>query len=192
MFDPGLMGTTDVDFLWDARSVLKLALFDGEIAEAGLLAVLRKVDGSFEPLSSTGFRAANKGGFHVDLVRQAPEPPWRKDTPEKIADADLTPSWLPNIKWLLASEKFRAIIIGQDGLPAPMVAPDPRAFATYKHWFGEQADREPDKRQRDKLQALATVELVRHKFPHLKFDGNAERMFPQALRIGDKGPLFEL
>lgn len=192
MFDAGLMATTDVDLLWDSRAVLKLALFDGEVAEAGVLAILRKVDGSFEPVASPGFRAVNKAGFYVDLVKQAPAPPWKNDSPEKIAAGDLTPSWLPNIKWLLASEKFRAIVIGQDGLPAPMVAPDPRAFATYKFWLSEQADREPDKQARDRRQATATVELVRQKFPHLKFDENAQRMFPQALRIASKGSAFRL
>lgn len=192
MFDAGLMGTTDVDFLWDARAVLKLALFDGEVAEAGVLAVLRKVDRSFEPVASPGFRAVNKAGFYVDLVKQAPNPPWKKDGPEKIAAGDLTPSWLPNIKWLLASEKFRAIVIGQDGLPAPMVSPDPRAFATYKFWLSDQPDREPGKQKRDRLQALATVELVRDKFAHLKFDENAERMFPQELRIAGKSRAFGL
>lgn len=184
MFDAGLLATTDVDFLWDARASLKLALFDGDVAESGVLAILKKVDRSFERMSSAGFRAVNKTGFYVDLLMQAPNPPWKNSGPEKIASRDLIPSWLPNIKWLLSSEKFHSVVIGQDGIPAPMVSPDPRAFATYKIWLSQQPEREPAKQRRDRAQAIAVAELVRSKFPHLAFDANAERMFPRSVRIG--------
>lgn len=191
-FDAGLVATTDMDFLWDSRATLKLATLDTEVAEAGLLAILRKVDHSFEPARREGFRAVNKQGFYVDLVKQAPNPPWKEGESERIAVGDLTPAWLPNIKWLLSSEKFSSVVIGQDGIPAPLVAPDPRAFAVYKHWLSEQTDREPAKQQRDRLQARATVELVRDKFPHLPLDTNAERMFPKAVRSLSAKPEFEL
>jgi hypothetical protein len=192
MFDAGLLATTDVDFLWDARASLKLALFDGDVAESGVLAVLKKVDKSFERVSNSEFRAVNKTGFYVDLLMQAPDPPWKKDEPEKIASEDLSPSWLPNIKWLLSSEKFHSVVIGQDGLPAPMVSPDPRAFATYKIWLSQQPDREPAKQRRDRAQAIAVAELVRVKLPHLAFDENAERMFPRSVRVASKMSSFGL
>lgn len=186
-FAPGLLATADIDFLWDARSSLKLALLDDEVAEAGVLAILRKLDHSFEPVQQKGFRAANKDGYYVDLVKQSPQPPWRTDEPERMARDDLTPSWLPNIKWLLASEKFSATLIGDDGQPAPIVAPDPRAFAVYKQWLSEQPDREPEKKRRDQLQAAAVIDLVRARFPHLPLDENAERMFPKTVRsLGTK------
>ncbi len=192
MLDAGLMATSDVDLLWDARARLKLALLDQEVAEAGVLAILRKIDRSFEPVAHGGFRAVNKKGFYVDLVKQAPTPPWKADEPGQIAAGDLHPSWLPNIKWLLASEKFQSVVIGQDGLPAPMVSPDPRAFAVYKRWLSEQADREPDKRQRDRTQAMAVMELVRTKFLHLPLDANAERMFPASARSIEEYSGFSL
>lgn len=191
-FDAGLMATTDVDLLWDARATLKLALLDEAVAEAGVLAILQKVDRSFEPVRKGDFRAVNKSGFYVDLVKQAPNPPWKAGEPERIAAADLKPSWLPNIKWLLASEKFRSVVVGQDGLPAPMVCPDPRAFAVYKHWLSEQPDRDPGKVTRDRQQAAATIALVRDKFPHLALDENAERMFPATVRRLSRGSEFGL
>lgn len=181
-FDAGLLATTDADLLWDARTRLKLAMLDDEVRDAGLLAILRKVDRSFELLTQGGFRAVNKHGFYVDLVKQTPNPPWKSDETAQIAANDLTPSWLPNIKWLLASEKFRAVIIGQDGMPAPMVSPDPRAFAVYKRWLSQQTEREPEKRRRDLAQAEAVIDLVQTKFPHLPLDANAERMFPKSAR----------
>lgn len=182
MFDAGLLATTDVDLLWDARTALKLALLDSEVAEAGVLAILRKVDRSFEPAGKNGFRAVNKDGFYVDLIKQTPNPPWKSDEPAQIAAGDLTPSWIQSIKWLLAAEKFQSVVVGQDGLPAPMVSPDPRAFAVHKRWLSEQPDRDPDKKTRDALQAVATIALVRTKFAHLPLDENAERMFPKAAR----------
>lgn len=191
-FDAGLIATTDVDLLWDARAALKLALLDDAVAEAGVLAVLQKVDRSFEAVRKGGFRAVNKTGFYVDLVKQAPNPPWKTGEPERIAVDDLTPSWLPNIKWLLASEKFQSVVVGQDGLPAPMVCPDPRAFAVYKQWLSEQPDRDPGKIKRDRQQAAATIALVREKFPHLALDENAERMFPASVRQLSRGTEFGL
>ena len=95
-------------------------------------------------------------------------------------------------QWLLASEKFQSIVVGQDGLPAPMVCPDPRAFAVYKQWLSEQPDREPAKTPRDRQQAAATLALVREKFPHLALDDNAERMFPAHVRKLSGGSTFEL
>ncbi len=191
-FDAGLMATTDVDLLWDARARLKLALLDEAVAEAGVLAILQKVDRSFEAVRKGDFRAVNKAGFSIDLVKQAPNPPWKTGTPERIAPEDLKPAWLPNIQWLLASEKFQSIVVGQDGLPAPMVCPDPRAFAVYKQWLSEQPDREPAKTPRDRQQAAATLALVREKFPHLALDDNAERMFPAHVRKLSGGSTFEL
>jgi len=191
-FDAGLMATTDFDLLWDARARLKLAALGDDVAEAGVLAILRKVDRSFEPLNQGGFRASNKAGFFVDLVKQAPDPPWKDGEPERIANGDLTPSWLPNIKWLLASEKFQAVVVGHDGLPAPMVAPDPRSFAVYKWWLGGQDDRDPAKKRRDRQQGLATIALVREKLPHLPLDANAEGMFPKEARQLGRAAGFEL
>lgn len=191
-FDSGLLATTDMDFLWDARTTLKLAMLDEDVAEAGVLAILRKIDKTFDSVHHSQFRAVNKDGFYVDLVKQIPNPPWKKSEPRRLAAKDLTPAELPNIKWLLASEKFSSIVIGQDGQPAPMVAPDPRAFAVYKQWLSTQSDREPDKQRRDRLQALAVVELLQAKFPHLPLDDNAQRMFPKAVRQVTNGGGFSL
>ncbi len=65
------MATTDFDLLWDTRACLKLAALSDDVAEAGVLAIFRKVDRSFEPLSQGGFRASSKADFFVGLVKQA-------------------------------------------------------------------------------------------------------------------------
>ena len=191
-FDSGLTATTYVDFLWDARATLKLGLLDDEVAADGVLAILRKLDKSFEPVMHQPYRAVNRDGFYVDLVKQALHPPWRNNEPDRLANGVLTPSWLQNIKWLLSSEQFSSIIIGQEGQPAPMVAPDPRAFAVYKHWLSIQPDREPKKKRRDQMQATEVVDLLRVKFPHLALDANAERMFPKSVRRMTRDTGFSL
>ena len=65
------MATTDFDLLWDTRARLKLAALSDDVAEAGVLAIFRKVDRSFEQMSQGGFRASSKAGFFVGLVKQA-------------------------------------------------------------------------------------------------------------------------
>jgi hypothetical protein len=182
MFDVGLLATTDVDLLWDARSTLKLALLDQDVKEEGVLAILKKVDKSFDRTVAGSFRAINDRAFYVDLVKQMPNPPWKHGEQSKLAENDLRPSELPNIKWLLASEKFSSVVLDQNGEPAPMVAPDPRAFAVYKRWLSDQPDREPDKKKRDMQQANAVVDLLCAKFPHLPMDQRATQMFPKAIR----------
>ena len=72
-FDAGLMATTDFDLLWDARGCLKLAALRDDVAQAGVLAIFRKLGRSFEPLSQGGFRASRKADFFVDQVKQAPD-----------------------------------------------------------------------------------------------------------------------
>ena len=182
MFDVGLLATTDVDLLWDARSTLKLALLDDAVVEEGVLAILKKVDKSFDRTAAGSFRAINNNAFYVDLVKQMPNPPWKQGERQQMAENDLRPTELPNIKWLLASEKFSSVVLDQNGEPAPMVAPDPRAFAVYKRWLSEQPDREPDKKRRDFQQANAVIDLVCEKFQHLPLDERAVQMFPKAVR----------
>jgi hypothetical protein len=178
MFDSGLLATTDLDFMWDASSRLKLAVHDEEVQQAGVLALLKKADRSFEPLYKNGFRAVNSKGFYVDLVRATPSPPWRNDIPDRISQDDLIPTGIDSLKWLLASPRFKSVVIAQDGMPAPIVSPDPRAFAIHKMWLSKQDDRDPAKKNRDQRQAEAVANLVTEKFRHLKFGDEAERMFP--------------
>lgn len=182
MFDAGLLATTDVDFMWDSSSRLKLAAHDDDVQQAGVLALLKKVDRSFELLYKNGFRAVNNKGFFVDLVKATPSPPWRSDIPDRISQDDLIPSGIDSLKWLLASPRFKSVVIAQDGMPAPMVSPDPRAFAIHKMWLSRQDDRDPAKKNRDQRQAEAVANLVTEKLRHLKFGDEAERMFPSKVR----------
>lgn len=88
------------------------------------------------------------------------------------------PSVIDQVKWLLSSEKFHATVIDQSGRPVEMTCPDPRAFAIYKAWMSDLAERESIKKKRDFLQSQACAELVVERLQHLPFDDDELRMFP--------------
>lgn len=70
------METGDFDFLLDARANLS---FSGEDAsdDPSLIRILQRVDKSFERTSNM-FRAVNRNGYLVDLIKPLREPPWRR------------------------------------------------------------------------------------------------------------------
>ena len=65
--DSGLIATGDIDLLYDARRHISLAVTG--MATEGLIGLLKKVDQSFAPARPRGFRAANRDGYLVDLIK---------------------------------------------------------------------------------------------------------------------------
>jgi hypothetical protein len=179
-FDSGLMATQDMDLLWDVRS--RLQLHAGQkIGEKGLLSILQQADPSFEPVRKKGFRAVNRKGYMVDLLKPEPKPAHLKEKRRMGANGDLEAAEIRNLHWLVSSPKFTQDVIGDDGYPAPMAVPDPRAFALHKLWLSRQADREPIKRKRDRDQATAVCGLVLQYLPHLRFQPAELKMFPKSV-----------
>lgn len=178
--DSGLLATTDIDLLWDARRTLKLLVMDETLKEQGLIGLLRQVDKSFEPQKGVPYRAINAKGYMVDLIKPASG---LLDTRTKITGNDeLLAAEIPAIKWLLASPKVSQTVIGDDGLPATMTCPDPRAFAAYKAWLSQQIGREPGKKRRDLLQAQTVLQLVRDRLPQFHLSHKELQQFPEAIR----------
>lgn len=161
-----LLASGDIDLLYDTRRQLTLTStrLDGE----GLLGLLKKADRSFELVRKRGFRAANAGQFMVDLI-VAPRS-MRDSEPVIFSEGDLVASETPGLQWLINAPKLDAVAIDEDGFPAPMRAPDPRAFALHKAWLSQQPERDPVKKPRDLAQAKAVAQLVREAMPHLSFD----------------------
>jgi hypothetical protein len=73
------------------------------------------------------------------------------------------------------------IIIGNDGYPAMMVVPDPRAYALQKLWLHQQPDRDPIKRQRDQAQGIAVGKAVMQYLPGFQFHERELKMFPKCV-----------
>ena len=86
-----------------------------------------------------------------------------------------------NIQWLVSAPKFDQIVIGEDGFPATMVVPDPRAFAVHQIWLSNQMDRDAVKKKRDRYQALAVCKLILQYLPENEIKKKDLRMFPAAI-----------
>lgn len=186
--DPGLATTEDMDLLFDARAALTFVA-DDDVSESSLLKILQRVDTSFERAKQT-FRAVNRDGYLVDLIKPTPSPPWKK-APDKIGSdpEDLTAVQIEGLDWLQNSPAFEAIAIDEKGEPVRIVAPDPRVWAAHKLWLSRRADRESLKRQRDAAQAGAVGALVADYLTHLPFDEEQLRMLPKDV-VDSAAPLF--
>jgi hypothetical protein len=179
-FDTSLLATSDMDLLWDARSRLELVQIEPGRA-LGLMDLLRRADVSFEPLRKDSFRAANKDGYLIDLIKPAPHPPWHAEQTRIGGQDDLVAAELAELAWLQSSPRVTQIVIGDDGIPATMVVPDPRAFAVHKTWLCQQPHREPVKRDRDRLQAEAVASLVTGRLPNMPFEDEYLKAFPASV-----------
>jgi hypothetical protein len=115
----------------------------------------------------------------VDMIKSEPKQLLIEETRQMGGPDDLKAAEIRNLQWLISSPKFSQVIIGEDGYPAPLVAPDPLAFALHKLWLSEQADREPIKKQRDHDQGLAVAQLIIQYLPQYQFNTSELRMFPK-------------
>jgi hypothetical protein len=78
----------------------------------------------------------------------------------------------------LDEQKLTQVIIGNDGYPAVMAVPDPRAFSIHKIWLSSQPDRNPVKKPRDRSQGLGVAQLVTQFMPQYPFKISELKMFP--------------
>ena len=178
--DPGLTTTEDIDLLFDSRAVLRFVA-TGEVADHGLIGLLKRVDRSFER-TSHGFRAANDEGYLVDLVKPLRDPPWDEDRDAFAADKnDLTAMEIEGWVWLENAPSFEAMAIDERGAPLNIVTVDPRAFAAHKLWVSRQSSRDPVKRIRDDAQARAVAKLVTTRLEHLDYRADELEMLPQSV-----------
>lgn len=158
-FDAPTMATNDVDLLWDVQKKIK---FFEVMKKSGrsMLDVLQLADPSFERNEDEKQSAINAQGFSVDFLRR-PEP-------EKLSEAftisgkdgDVLPVQARNSQELLNSPPFEQVIVGLDGRMTVMRTIDPGTFVDFKLWMCTQKDRDPQKRNRDRMQALAVKALL--------------------------------
>jgi len=176
--DSPLLATQDMDILWDTRPKLNLVT-DIDPEHTGLLGIIRKVDKTFELLQAESFRAVNKNGYMVDLIKSEPKTLLPKEPVRMGESDDLKAVEIQKLHWLLSAPKFSQVVIGEDGYPAEMIVPDPRAFVLHKLWLGKQKNREPIKKQRDHAQGETIAKVVLTHLPQYNFDASELRMFPK-------------
>ncbi|MCF8052667.1 MAG: nucleotidyltransferase domain-containing protein [Desulfobacterales bacterium] len=174
----GLLATQDMDLLWDIRPKLRLfAVADTDTSD--LIDILQRADRSFDMLGKKSFRAVNQTGYMVDLIKPEPKSFLSKEKRQIGGTSDLMAAEIKNLQWLIAAPKFDQVVIGEDGFPAKMVVPDPRAFAVHKLWLSSQKNRAAIKKKRDRSQALAVCKLVLAYMPEFEFKQEVLRMFPK-------------
>jgi len=188
--DTSITATGDLDILWDVRS--RLTLVAEGIDKIGLLDILRKADRSFELSGPRSFRAVNRDGYMVDLIKSEPKQMLRREPTRMGGPGDLKAAEIKNLHWLISSPKINQVVIGEDGFPAAISVPDPRAFALHKLWLSKQVRREAVKKQRDRDQALAVANLTVKYLPQYKFKANELRMFPKAIFAEAEKDMSEL
>lgn len=180
--ESGLLATGDIDLLLDARQRLSLAGRD--IRKTGLLGLLQRLDHSFSMRRQGDFRAVNRDGYFVDLIRPQVHDVLADHEPAALSDRadDLQGVAIEGLGWLANAPRFSATAIAEDGFPMKIVTLDPRVFALHKAWLAERPDREPVKRGRDRAQAKAAALLAEHHLG-LSFDDDAAlSALPVALR----------
>lgn len=189
MVDPGITTTEDVDLLMDARRRLRIAASE-TIQERSLIALLKRVDKSFERTNQS-FRASNKDGYLVDLIRPLRNPPWSTER-ERIGkdEGELSSVAIEGLGWLQSAAAFETVVTDERGGPLRIVATDPRVFAAHKLWLSKRPDRDPTKRRRDEAQAVAVSRIVAQYLTNLRFTSDEMRMIPRAL-FDAAEPLFK-
>ena len=148
--------TDDFDLAWTAP---------GPPSDApSVWPMLKQVDPTFTVNSERLFQARNAKAYEVEIV-VAPSRAGglaRRDQPRPVPLAEQ--------EWLLNGRMVDRVVIGRDGSPARIVAPDPRWFALQKLWMSEQAKRNPLKRPKDFRQGMALLDAVDQAMPHYPLD----------------------
>jgi hypothetical protein len=167
---PELTTTGDIDLMFDARRKVRFAAGHA-ISERSVMAILQKVDRSFERARQT-FRAENRDGYLVDFIKPMPDPPWA-NVPEQLNATepnDLVAASIEGLNWLEESPDLTSVAIDDRGMPFTIITPDPRVFAAHKFWLSKRLDRGATKRARDAAQAAAAGRLVAEYLLHLPYE----------------------
>jgi hypothetical protein len=177
----GLVASGDIDLLYDARRHISLAV--SSISTSGLIGVLQTVDESFATTHPRSFRATNRSGYLVDLIRPEAKDVFKDNLRTALTDLpdDLEGAAIFGLGWLVNSPKLEAIAVDDKGYPARLVVIDPRAFALHKAWLSKRPDREQIKAMRDLEQAKAAA-IIATRYLKKSFDAAELTALPNALR----------
>lgn len=162
-----VMTTMDNDLLYDARRRIKFAVAL-EAQAPSMLELMRKVDKTFVIDETERNTLVNNDGFQVDILRRMVAE--NDDNPITLAPAGeegVTVVPARRAQVLMDAPLFSEIVVSTTGEMARMDTVDPATFRDFKLWMSAQADRDPTKRRRDRLQAEAVDEMLQERLPHL-------------------------
>lgn len=175
-FDPEMMATEDVDLLWNVKAKLSVAAHG--VHTQGLLGLLKTIDASFSLHSRQSFRAINRTGYLVDLIKHVPRPLWKEEPEQLGGPDDFLATGIHDMDWLLSAPRIRATVLALSGRPFEMVVPDPRAYMLYKAWLSKEPTRNALKKGRDARQAEAVHALLVERLPQFSLAREHMRSFP--------------
>lgn len=138
------------------------------------------------------FRAANRDGFMVDLIRPQRSPPWA-DERQSVGDpeGDLQAVQSEGLLWNESARAFAAVAVDVRGFAVRIETVDPRILVVNKVWTSKRDDRPGAQRLRDAAQARAVAALVSRFLPHLRFEPEMLRHLPKSV-VMDAEPLFSV
>lgn len=172
-FDRSLGATADCDFTLNYQGAGKI-----ESSRAGavpLIELLKGIDSTFTENMEKPFQARNASGYEVEFLLGEREaglhPPGER----------IRPIPLPEQDWLLMGRQVSQVVLDRGGLPARIVAPDPRWLALHKLWLANKPERRRTKIDKDWRQGLELLRLVTDRMDHLRLDAKFRGQLPPAL-----------
>lgn len=173
-FAIGMDATEDFDLAWagDNKTVLALA----SQTPLSLLQLLKSIDSTYTVNTERTFQARNRNAYEVELLVA---PSRQSSLPRTIG---LAPIPMPEQEWLLQGRPVDQVVCGLDGIPAHIIAPDPRWFALHKLWMAEKPERNPLKKPKDARQGKALLDAVAKEMPHYPLDEAFREELPDELK----------
>ena len=138
--------------------------------------MLKAVDATYTINSERPFQARNASAYEFELLSAGS----RIETMQRLDKPKPVP--LPEQEWLLPGTRVSHVVVGRDGSPARIVAPDPRWFALQKLWMSAQEKRNPLKRTKDAIQGRALLDAISTHMRQFPLDDAFEESLPAELQ----------
>lgn len=153
------LATVDIDLL--NKQNKEISMIFTEVLPGGKLAELLKlIDKSFTQDEKVPYRFYNKEGVLLELINPISQ---KVDMPHYKQDpffTDVISLEMEGMQWLENSRLFKSLVIADNGTCAFITTIHPLEFAVYKHWLGDQKDRNILKKQRDREQSKLVTKLI--------------------------------
>jgi hypothetical protein len=174
--NPATLATRDVDLLWDTRRRVQF-VSRMNILGSSMLGLLQRVDPSFRLSEDERFKAINKNGFEVDIIRR--EASEGDGNPLPLTEPKGTDEFYAvqaeRAGRLLSAPRFSAIVVSASGDMANLKTIHPASFVEFKRWMSSLNNRDAAKRSRDALQAETVEALMEQYLPHLLKDQDMQQ-----------------
>ncbi|WP_022694426.1 GSU2403 family nucleotidyltransferase fold protein [Ponticaulis koreensis] len=162
--------TEDFDLAWAASA-------QPEEGAKPVWSLLKAVDSTYTMNTERPFQARNAKAYEVELLVA----PSKVDMLDRLDVPKPVP--LPEQEWLLLGRPLSRVVVCRDGKPARLYVPDPRYFALHKLWMSRQSKRNPNKRNKDRIQGNILLNAVRDAMSHYPLNEAFEASLPSELMM---------